>query len=52
MKRLIFTLLFASNLLFSQDKYLIYFSDKGENLKGNLNKSSQSYSEAENDLTD
>ena len=51
MKRLIFTLLFASNLLFSQDRYLIYFSDKGENLKGNLSKSSLAYSEAESGLT-
>ncbi len=51
MKRLIFILLLASSVLTAQDKYLIYFVDKGENTGESLSKTSQVYKDAESSLS-
>lgn len=45
-KHLAFIIIFSSSLLIAQEKYFIYFNDKGIDSKSSLNKSSQLYNEA------
>ncbi len=50
-KYFIITLFFFSSLLIAQEKYFIYFSDKGFDSKSGLSKTSELYKEAENSLS-
>lgn len=50
--RIIFLLLVSSTVIFPQNKYFIYFKDKGINPGTTLNKSSQIYQQAVNELSE
>lgn len=52
MKKIIFLLLLISPSLFPQEKYFIYFTDKGIKEGEKLNKTSMQYSEARNSLSE
>ncbi|HQF43779.1 MAG TPA: hypothetical protein PK073_12785, partial [Ignavibacteriaceae bacterium] len=53
MSKSVLIILFFSTLIIAQEKYFIYFKDKGpENSYNQLNKNSVSYQEALNSLTE
>ncbi|MDP2366357.1 MAG: hypothetical protein Q8M94_21600, partial [Ignavibacteria bacterium] len=51
MKYLIIFIIALSSLIFSQEKYFIYFNDKGNENSNSLNKTSKAYIEAVKNLS-